>query len=145
MNFFKHYIGDYARATGDLTLAEYGAYRMMLDHFYGTARPLPSEKKTLYRLLRADSDLEKRAVDRVSLRFWRQIPSELSELSELLDLTTEDKQRPLFGVMQEWDTENGLINLRALGEIVKARVQGEKNRVIALAREKAKREAEGKQ
>lgn len=144
MNFFKHYIGDYARDTGDLTLAEHGAYRVMLDHFYGTSRPLPSEKKVLYRLVRAESELEKRAVDRVSVRFWRLIPSEFSALASLLDLPNDEAQRPLNCVMQEWDDEHGLINLRALGEIVKAHVQGEKNRAIALNREQAKRARGGK-
>jgi hypothetical protein len=56
MNFYKHFIGDYARDTGDLSLLEHGAYRLMLDHFYGTSRPLPENKKALYRLLRAESD-----------------------------------------------------------------------------------------
>ena len=144
MNFYKHFIGDYGRDTGDLTLAEHGAYRVMLDHFYGTSRPLPFEKKALYRLVRAESELEKRAVDRVSIRFWRQIPVEFTLLSGLLDLTTDETQRPLKCVMQEWDDEHGLINLRALGEIVKAHVQGEKNRVIALNREQAKRARGGK-
>ena len=139
MNFYKHFIGDYARDTGDLTLAEHGAYRVMLDHFYGTSRPLPSEKKALYRLVRAESDHEKRAVDRVSVRFWRQIPVEFSALASLLGLPNEESQRPLNCVMQEWDDERGLINLRALGEMVKARVIGEKNRVTAINRENAKR------
>lgn len=144
MNFYKHFIGDYGRDTGDLTLAEHGAYRVMLDHFYGTSRPLPSDKKALYRLVRAESDVEKRAVDRISVRFWRQIPENLSSLAALLGMTTEEARRPLFCVMQEWDDETGLINLRALGEIVKAHVIGEKNRVTAINRENAKRSKEGK-
>ena len=59
MNFYKHYIGDYQRDTGHLSLAEHGAYRLMLDAFYATGKPLPADKKALYRLLRAATAVER--------------------------------------------------------------------------------------
>ena len=70
MNFYKHYIGDYQRDTGHLTLTEHGAYRLMLDAYYATGRPLPGQRKALYRLLRADSTSERRAIDAVASQFW---------------------------------------------------------------------------
>ena len=70
MNFFKLYIGDYQKATGALSLTEHGAYLLMLQHFYATQEPLPKERRDLYRLLRADSLLERRAIDSVLERFW---------------------------------------------------------------------------
>lgn len=139
MNFYKHFIGDYARDTGDLSLLEHGAYRLMLDHFYGTSRPLPANKKALYRLLRAESDAERRAVDNVALRFWRPLPDEIEPLYDLLKLHTEADQQPLQAVAVEWVEAGGLINLRALSEIVKARVIADKNRQIAIQREQKKR------
>jgi hypothetical protein len=139
MNFYKHFIGDYARDTGDLSMVEHGAYRLMLDHFYGTSRPLPENKKALYRLLRAESDTERKAVDAISLRFWRNLPSDLPALYSLLDLRTEAEQLPLRMVATEWTEAGGLINLRALGEIVKAQVIAEKNRQTAMLREQKKR------
>jgi uncharacterized protein YdaU (DUF1376 family) len=69
MNFFKLYIGDYQRDTGTLSLAEHGAYLLMMQQFYATERPLPVGRD-LYRLLRADSKEERDAIDRVAGRFW---------------------------------------------------------------------------
>jgi uncharacterized protein YdaU (DUF1376 family) len=139
MNFVKHYLGDYARSTGDLSLVEHGAYRLMLDHFYGAGRPLPADRKALCRLLRAEKPDERRAVDTVSLRFWRPLPAEMDPLFELLKLRTEDERRPLRLVVNEWTEVGGLINIRALGEMVKARAIAEKNKQIAIDREQKKR------
>lgn len=70
MNFFKLYIGDYQRDTGTLTLAEHGAYMLMLQHYYATEGPLPIGRD-LHRLLRAESKVERGAIDAVAARFWR--------------------------------------------------------------------------
>ncbi len=71
MNFFKLYIGDYQRDTGSLSLAEHGAYMLMLQHHYATERPLPVGP-SLHRMLRAQTRAERDAIDNVSARFWRQ-------------------------------------------------------------------------
>ena len=139
MNFYKHFLGDYARATGHLSLVEHGAFRLMLDHFYGAGRPLPGNRKALYRLLRAETNEERRAVDAISTQFWRPLPAELEPLYEMLDLRTEDERRPLRIVATEWTEVGGLINVRALGEMVKARVIAEKNKQTAIDRENKRR------
>lgn len=69
MNFFKLYIGDYLRDTGTLTLAQHGAYVLMLMHHYANEAPLPVGRE-LYRLLRADTKLEREAIDFVAAKFW---------------------------------------------------------------------------
>lgn len=69
MNFFKLFIGDYQRDTGALSLAEHGAYMMMLQHYYATEAPLPVGA-ALYRLLRAQTKGERDAIDAVTARFW---------------------------------------------------------------------------
>jgi len=69
MNFFKLYIGDYQRDTGTLTLAEHGAYLLMLQHYYATERALPIGRD-LHRLLRAETKAERDAIDTVAKRFW---------------------------------------------------------------------------
>ena len=69
MNFVKLYIGDYQRDTGHLSIAEHGAYLLMLQHYYATERPLPTGK-ALHRLLRAETRAEREAIDAVVRRFW---------------------------------------------------------------------------
>lgn len=69
MNFMKLYIGDYQRDTGTLSMAEHGAYMLMLQHYYATEQPLPVGRD-LYRLLRAETRLERASVDEVVRRFW---------------------------------------------------------------------------
>lgn len=138
MNFYKHFIGDYSRSTGDLSITEHGAYRLMLDSFYGIGKPLPADKKALYRLLRADNEPDRRAIDNVSLRFWRVLPDELATAHEMLDLRKEEDKALYNRVAGRW-TECGLVNVRALLEIIKAEAMGDRNRKIAIDREEKRR------
>lgn len=69
MNFIKLFIGDYLRDTGHLSIAEHGAYLLMLQHFYATERPLPVGK-ALHRLLRAESKTDRDAIDAIARLFW---------------------------------------------------------------------------
>lgn len=74
MNYFDLYIGDYQLKTAHLTLAEHGAYFLLLQHFYSTEKPLPSDHRVLYRLVRAESKSERDAVDSVLSQFWDTTP-----------------------------------------------------------------------
>jgi len=67
--YYNFYPGDYLRDTQDLSLTEHGAYRIMLDHYY-CEDELPSDKERLYRLCRAFSENERKAVDVVSVKFF---------------------------------------------------------------------------
>lgn len=137
MNFYKHFIGDYARDTGDLSIVEHGAYRLMLDHFYGTCRPLPTGK-ALYRLLRAESKADREAINTIALRFWLTLPEDLETIYELLDLQSEEEQNAYRLLANDWST-CGLINIRALKEALGAHALGERNRQIAREREQKRR------
>ncbi len=64
------YPGDYLRDTAHLSLVEHGAYRLLLDHYYSTAVPLPAAKPALYRIARAFEDSERAAVDTVLEQFF---------------------------------------------------------------------------
>lgn len=70
MNRYHRYPGDYGRDTGSLSLAEHGAYTVLLDHYYATETPLAADSVAIYRLCRAVSGAEKRAVDSVLERFF---------------------------------------------------------------------------
>lgn len=70
MNYYRHYIGDYLRDTADLSLAEHGAYCLLLNYYYADERPLPGEHRTIYRRLRAMGRDEQAAIDAVLSRFF---------------------------------------------------------------------------
>lgn len=70
MNWYPRYYGDYARDTAHLSLAEHGAYTILLDHYYSTRRFLPEAPEYAYRICRAFEDYEKAAVDTVLEQFF---------------------------------------------------------------------------
>lgn len=70
MNFYKRYMGDYARDTAHLSLAEHGAYTLLLDHYYATERPLPADDAALFRLCRGFDGAEQQAIRRVADMFF---------------------------------------------------------------------------
>lgn len=69
MNFYKHHIGDYLKKTAHLTLAEHGAYLLMLQTYYATEAPLP-KGEVLFRVLRATTKLEREAVTAILRQYW---------------------------------------------------------------------------
>lgn len=92
MNFYKHFIGDYQRDTGHLSLMEHGAYRLMLDTFYATEKALPIDRKTLYRLLRANGTSERKAIDSVVTQFWSDLGEGLVNLRAAVEIGKAEKQ-----------------------------------------------------
>lgn len=74
MNFYPRYPGDYAKKTARLTLAEHGAYALLLDELYSSEEPLPADTDELCRICRAISKAEREAVIRVVEKFFPQGP-----------------------------------------------------------------------
>lgn len=70
MNFYAFHIGDYASATQHLTDLEDLAYRRMMDVYYVSERALPLDRRQLYRLVRANTDAMRQAVDVVVSEFF---------------------------------------------------------------------------
>jgi len=70
MNYYRRFMGDYAKKTAALSLAEHGAYTLLLDELYSTETPLPAEHEALYRLCRAMTKVEQDAVRAVADRFF---------------------------------------------------------------------------
>lgn len=69
MNYYEHHLGDYAKDTGHLSMLEHGAYRLLLDRYYSTEEGIPEDQA--YRLARARSEEERRAVDVVLDEFFK--------------------------------------------------------------------------
>lgn len=77
MNFYKRYPADYGRKTARLTLAQHGAYTLLLDEVYSTEAPLPASFDELYRICRAMSKPEQEAVRTVAEQFFPLSPDGL--------------------------------------------------------------------
>ena len=75
MNYYPHHIGDYLKDTAHLSMIEDGAYRRLLDLYYLHEAPLPADKKQVYRLARAASAPEKKAVDTVLTEYFHLSPN----------------------------------------------------------------------
>ncbi len=71
MNYYRRFMGDYLCDTGHLSLAEHGAYTVLLDHYYSRRCPLPASLEALYRLCRASTTSEREAVKAVADEFLR--------------------------------------------------------------------------
>jgi len=70
VNHYPKHIGDYIRDTIGLSMLEDGAYNRLMDQAYATEGPLPADKSELYRLARAATSAEKKAVDYVISRYF---------------------------------------------------------------------------
>lgn len=70
MNFYKRFPGDYAKKTSRLTLAQHGAYTLLLDEIYVTEAGLPESLDELYRICRAMTKPEQDAVRVVAERYF---------------------------------------------------------------------------
>ena len=68
MNYYEHHLGDYAKDTAHLSMLEHGAYRLLLDRYYGTEAGIPADQA--HRVARARSRDEKAAVDAVLGEFF---------------------------------------------------------------------------
>ena len=70
VNYYEHHIGDYAAATGHLSLVEDAVYTRMLRRYYLTEAPLPADIAQLARLVGARQAEEVAAVDAVLAEFF---------------------------------------------------------------------------
>ena len=70
MNYYEHYIGDYAKRANHLTLMEHGALRLLLDAYYQAERPIPLNLSEAFRLCRAKTAREKSVVESVLREFF---------------------------------------------------------------------------
>lgn len=71
MQFYKRFIGDYGRDTAILTMEQDGAYGRLLDYYYATEKPLPTDREELYLIARAMSAGQRKSVDAVIARYFK--------------------------------------------------------------------------
>ena len=68
---FPFHIGDYLRDTRGLSLAEHGAYLMLILEYYSSGKPLKADLPYIYKVAGAHSSFERKVVDRVLGRYFR--------------------------------------------------------------------------
>ncbi len=78
MNYYRHHLGDYAKDTSHLSLAEHGAYRLLMDHYYATEKPLPVYIEALNRICGAATKGERAAVTSVVAQFFKNAADRLT-------------------------------------------------------------------
>ena len=70
MNYYPFHIGDYLSATRHLNWEEDCAYRRLLDTYYVTEKALPSDLRSVCRLVMASTDAQREAVEIVLKEFF---------------------------------------------------------------------------
>ena len=74
MHYYKHHLGDYETRTRHLSLAEHGAYRLLIDAYYATEEPLSLDIKRVCKMIRVSNRAESRHVLSILLTFFEQNP-----------------------------------------------------------------------
>jgi uncharacterized protein YdaU (DUF1376 family) len=119
--WYAHYPGDYARDTAHLSLAQHGAYRLLLDDYYSTAAPLPSDVMALYRICRAFDQTEKDAVNSVLAAFFElcgdgyhnaRADIELARQSEIRERFSDSGRR---AAKERWAAHDSRATRQAMG------------------------------
>lgn len=75
MNYYKHHIGDFDRATRHLTRIERSIYRDLLDVYYDSEQSLTLDLSSLCRRVIARTDEEVTAVEQVLNEFFTKTPT----------------------------------------------------------------------
>lgn len=70
MNWFPFYSADFLGATIGLSYLERSSYALMLVMYYELERPFPLDKTRCYRLLHAESDEQRRAIEHILREFF---------------------------------------------------------------------------
>lgn len=68
MNYYEKNLGDYAKEAGHLSMAEHGAFNLLLDYYFANEKPLPKDQA--YKIARARAPEERETVDLVLAEFF---------------------------------------------------------------------------
>lgn len=74
--WYPRYPGDYGRKTAHLSLAEHGAYALLMDHAYSNGGSLPASAVQLHRICRAFASDEQDACMSVVQQFFTLVGDE---------------------------------------------------------------------
>jgi uncharacterized protein YdaU (DUF1376 family) len=91
VNYYERHLGDYAKDAGHLSMAEHGAYTLLLDRYYATEAPIPAD--LVYRIAHARSGGERACVDRVLAEFFVLVDGSYVNKRAGLDIARYEKSR----------------------------------------------------
>jgi len=124
-SWYPFYPGDYARDTQHLTMLEHGAYRILLDHYYATGKPL------LYSNAIANAEQSHRSA---------MLLPDNSRLYRICGVSNKAEQDAVDNILEmffTW-TDNGYVNDKALKTIEKQKASHEKRMKAGKAGAKAR-------
>lgn len=109
--WYAFYPGDYARDTADLSLLEHGAYRLLLDFYYSTGTFLPDTYEPNYRICKAYTAEEKKAVKKILQKYFvkggghfRHLRADI-EISRQLEKSARAAQKAAEAAKKRWENE----------------------------------------
>lgn len=92
VNYYEHHLGDWAAATAHLTWDEDTAYSRLLRAYYHTEQPIPEGQQ--YRLARATTPVQRKAVDAVLKEFFKLVDGAYRQKRADAEIARfQDKQR----------------------------------------------------
>jgi uncharacterized protein YdaU (DUF1376 family) len=140
--YWADYIGD----TGHLSLAQHGAYLLLMAHYYRTRRPLPSEPAQLYRICRAFGEEEQSAVRTVVSMFFTLTDQNYrhkridSEIGKQKTISGEYRARAKRAAAARWQ-KNATSNAPSMPQAMLDDAQSQSQSQIQPPRSKAKARA----
>jgi uncharacterized protein YdaU (DUF1376 family) len=107
MNFFSFHIGDYMTKTRHLSWEEDMAYRRLLDVYYGTEKPLPADKRAVYRLVLAQTAKHRQAIDVVLSEFFTLTAAgyENARCNAEIDAAALKREKAAQSARRRWESD----------------------------------------
>jgi len=149
--WYAHYPGDYGRDTAHLSLVQHGAYRLLLDHYYSTGAPLPSDVKAVQRICRAFEQSEIEAVAYILAHFFDLRADGYhnsradSELARQAEIREEQSRKGKKGAKNRWQghsSGNAPANAPAIAK-PQSQSQSQSQSSVTPIRETKERKASG--
>lgn len=120
MTWFPFYTADFLGATIGLSFLERAAYAVMLVMYYELERPLPLDRTRCFRLLQAESDEQRRAIDHILQEFfvrrddgWYNERAE-AEIAKSSVISKKRAASGLKGAKARWNKDMGMASAKHL-------------------------------
>lgn len=137
MNHYPHHIGDYLKKTIGLTMRQDGAYRRMLDLYYGDEKPLPLDRVDLFGSLRCRDRADQGAVEHCLRKYFveREDGFHHDRCDEEIAKYREKSAKASASASARWDQTESDRNANALPENMRTHSVGNAKAMLAINQE----------